>query len=370
MNGKALQCGNCGTIIKDPAATTCSRCCAPLPQPTARTAAQLQGELEGGWDDLDNEVHGRDDPLPPPSAREPARTLVGLGGPKITGLDAPSTGPEGLVGVTQPMPILCDEPSEPPREPPLAPTRLAEPVSLALPDDVPAGLPTMPIERVPLSPDPQERLPPALATASRRRRGPGIGSTTLPPMGSASVGKGLPTMNVPQPALSDLSDAELAIEATQRSDGPHGIESSFGMAAFDEISMRANDDLDASSVERSREAKAIPPLSAGDVTLPPLTSSGTGDGQPRSVGVATGSGETPLEPDPATNRPGAVFAPAAPELTNSAVVETQPLAFMEDKTLDLPAPASSPQRVSVGLIALWIVAIASLVAATLVVVLR
>jgi hypothetical protein len=383
MSGRALQCENCGTIVQDPAADSCPRCGYVIGAPTSKLGDQSWENIDGGWDDLDTAVQDEPRTLAPPGGGG-ARTLVGMGIPDLQAfpipgdappdtppeaLDSPSTDPEGVVGMTQPMPTLLDD--TPPVElaPALvAPEQLSGPIALSLPRGEPSALPTMPMERVPVPsaqrPAPQRRPSPP----PDRGRAPGKGLPTLPPEGLPNFGGGLPTLNVPQPAagFGELSEHDLAHEATQRVAAPpqrvaSDVDSHFAAAAFDDVSMRADYELEASSVNRPSEAKTLPPALG-----PSMLDDALDDTLPPDSGF--------VQPDPRGPQP-IDHGDEAPTQRRPALADVPPLssgnAAFADNTVDVPTHAPLPrQGTSIGLIALWIVAVAAVVAATLVVVLR
>ena len=346
--------------------------------PTPAAALGSWDEIDGAWEDLDTEVAKAPASALHLDTREahagPARTLVGMGAIEL--FDDDDT--LGSSGTTQPLAVVADEvtlprhhvlapppvpkqdapkplgalvgpppPAAAPRVPlPPSPAARAAPAKPAeqpshLPSafdiTLPAGdagsLPTMPLERVVRTGrfardltgvDTREDVDLSAVetsevevTTRRRQRDQG-GLPTLPPEGLPDFGKGLPTL-------------EMA--------GAPNLAPSFSVAAFDDLSVPPSAD------ERSSEAKTLPPLSAPAPVAP-----------------------TPIPPpvveDAPTERRPALSPAALPPPDDSAFADT---------TMDArPGRPMLPvrQSMSVGLIALWVVAVAATVAAVLLVLLK
>lgn len=345
--------------------------------PVAALGSDSWAEIDGAWEDLDTEVAQA-----PASALRfdsghagPARTLVGMGAIEL--FDDDDT--LGSSGATRPLAVVADEVTLPrhrvpeplplsPRPPPPkqgAPKPLGAPVGppavapgvplppspssrpaaskpagqpshlpsafdITLPASEAGGLPTMPLERVARTGrfareltgvDTREDVDIGAVetsevevTTRRRQRDEG-GLPTLPPEGLPDFGKGLPTL-------------EMA--------GAPDLAPSFSVAAFDDLSVPPSAD------ERPSEAKTLPPASASTPTpIPP-----------------------PVAEDAPTERRPALSPAGLPPPDDSAFADTTMDARPGRPTLPLR------QSMSVGLIALWVVAVAATVAAVLLVLLK
>lgn len=311
-------CDGCGARVPDEADTVCSRCGAPLPQTTPTSVYAPPPEAVAKWKKATTE--------PPIPQAISSRTLIGVVPPRV-GPD-PDTDPAGGPNSAVRAAGRATRSKGDVAPPALAATETDLTASLA---EEPEGLPTMPIERLPsYTPPPRPEPQPNAGLADTRRQ-------IVPAAGKPAPKSGADTRGLadtlPPPSASPPEGAALSALRTEP-DGSFlrgGIDPEVTPPPLVEDPLVGGGSFDAFDELSSPEA------STADVKPP----------QPSLPPVVALAGREVMGPDLAPER------------------FTDTTANVGAHPVELGGGGVSP-----WLLVLWVVAIASTVAAILVLVLR